>query len=132
MKFLIIFIALVFLLGLFSFVKNQKGNGIHHPAIRSINEAQLKERISQDTSMQFVDVRTALEYSKGHIKPAVNIDYMSKGFVAQFNSYNKEEPLYIYCRSGKRSGKAAMRLAEEGFTEIYDLEGGILEWNKSK
>lgn len=48
----------------------------------------------------------------------------------QMEKLDKEKPVYIYCRSGGRSGKAAKQLADEGFTEIYDLDGGILEWNK--
>lgn len=130
MKVIIIFIALVLLLGLFSFVKNQRGSKTNHPAIHSINTNQLKEEISKDSTLQLVDVRTAMEYSRGYIKPAVNIDYMGKGFVEKFTAYDKEKPLYLYCRSGNRSGKAAARLAKEGFAKIYDLKGGILQWNK--
>lgn len=123
------FVALVVLLGLFSFVKGQRTKS-NHPAIKSINVGQLKEKISKEKSIQFVDVRTDREYRSGYIKPAVNIDFMAKDFIDKFNSYNKEEPLYLYCRSGNRSGKAAVVLAKKGFTEIYDLQGGILLWNK--
>ncbi len=46
------------------------------------------------------------------------------------NKLNKDEPLYIYCRSGNRSGKAASKLKELGFKEVYDLQGGVLDWKK--
>ena len=41
---------------------------------------------------------------------------------------DKNEPIYLYCRSGKRSAKAAQILKEMGFKEIYDMEGGFLNW----
>ena len=129
MKYIIILVALVVVLGLYSFLKNKKSNMPSHDSIHNINATELKNIISKDSSVQFIDVRTALECSRGYIKPAVNIDYMSKGFVEKFNIYKKDEPLYLYCRSGNRSRKAAQLLAEEGFTEIYDLEGGIAHWN---
>jgi len=58
--------------------------------------------------------------------------HKESGFKEKFKFYDKKKPLYIYCRSGHRSSGAAEVLAEEGFTEIYELQGGILEWNKSK
>lgn len=105
---------------------------LNHPAIHTISIAQLKKMIDKDTAFQFIDVRTPFEYKKGHIKPAVNIDYMGKKFGEKFNSFDKKKPVYLYCQSGNRSSKAAWLLAKEGFTEIYDLEGGILKWNKLK
>ena len=43
---------------------------------------------------------------------------------------DKSKELYIYCRSGNRSGKAAKKLGKMGFAKVYDLEGGIINWNK--
>ena len=42
---------------------------------------------------------------------------------------DKEKPIAVYCKSGGRSGGASKLLLELGFKEIYDLEGGILNWN---
>jgi rhodanese-related sulfurtransferase len=41
---------------------------------------------------------------------------------------DKEIPIYLYCRSGGRSNKAARQLISLGFKEIYDLQGGYLGW----
>lgn len=97
---------------------------------QTISAADLKEKIEKDKAVQLVDIRTSFEYDRGFIKPAVNIDYMGRRFHEKFNSYDKEKPLYLYCRSGTRSKKAVQLLLQEGFTKVYDLEGGILEWNK--
>lgn len=84
----------------------------------------------QNKNIQLVDVRTAAEFKKGAITKAINIDYFDqKKFKQAFNSFNKSEPLYLYCRSGNRSNKAAHQLIALGFTKIYDLKGGYLAWN---
>ncbi len=79
--------------------------------------------------VQLVDVRTPREYRSGHLGNARNIDYhKSKQFVEGFEVLDKEKPVYIYCRSGARSAKAARKLIDMGFKKIYDLKGGILNW----
>ena len=79
--------------------------------------------------VQLVDVRTPREYRSGHLGNAINIDYYkSKQFMEAFAAFNKEKPVYLYCRSGARSAKAARKLIAMGFKKIYDLEGGINNW----
>ncbi len=79
--------------------------------------------------VQLIDVRTPREYRSGHLGNAINIDfYKTNRFVEAFETLNKEKPVYIYCRSGVRSAKAANKLIAMGFQKIYDLEGGILNW----
>jgi len=76
-----------------------------------------------------VDVRTPQEFKAGHIKKAVNIDFRSMTFASHFQKYNKEKPLFIYCRSGMRSMMAGRKLIQMGFKEVYDLRGGYLNWD---
>ena len=85
----------------------------------------------ENKSVQLIDVRTPEEFKEGHIKNAGNINFYDSDFLTQMNTLDKNKPLYIYCRSGGRSGKAATQLKEQGFTEIYDLQGGILDWKKN-
>lgn len=96
--------------------------------IQVLDVTSYKNAINND--VQLVDVRTPKEYNQGFIKNAKNIDYFSDDFKTQFESYNKEQPIYLYCRSGGRSGKASKILKELGFKEIYDLKGGYLAWSK--
>ncbi|MFD0976051.1 rhodanese-like domain-containing protein [Salinimicrobium gaetbulicola] len=79
-------------------------------------------------NVQLVDVRTAEEYKEGHIKGAKNIDFFADDFLKQFRSFDKEEPLYLYCRSGNRSAKASKQLSDAGFKNIIDLKGGYKAW----
>ncbi|MFS4415206.1 rhodanese-like domain-containing protein [Maribacter sp. 2307ULW6-5] len=78
---------------------------------------------------QLIDVRTAGEYRGGHIKNATNADVSNPAFFAQVcEKMSREQPVYLYCRSGARSRMAAKKLVAMGFTEIYDLRGGYLRW----
>ncbi|WP_281542213.1 rhodanese-like domain-containing protein [Maribacter aestuarii] len=79
-----------------------------------------------DKGEQLIDVRTYYEYDKEHINGAINIDWFQP---SQFNrairKIDKERPVYVYCRTGNRSQKAARKIAELGFVRVFDLKGGI-------
>lgn len=98
--------------------------------ITVLDATEFKEKISEG-KLALIDVRTAKEFNAGNIKNSVNIDFFDPQFITCFSEYDKEEPIYLYCQSGNRSGKAAKKLAELGFTKVYDLKGGYSGW-KSK
>ena len=77
--------------------------------------------------VQIIDVRTAEEYGNGHIPNAINIDVLSSDFEKRFSKLNKERPVALYCRSGRRSKSAAEQAAKLGF-KVIELDGGILSW----
>lgn len=91
--------------------------------------ADFKAKIA-DGKVQLVDVRTPQEFAQGTIGDAVNIDYLGEAFSGEIQALDKSQPVYIFCRSGNRSGKAAKVMQELGFKEIYDLQGGYLAWSK--
>lgn len=79
--------------------------------------------------VQLVDVRTPEEFLAGHIDKAKNINFNDPNFKQTVaSSLNKNKPVAIYCRSGRRSASALIILKEMGFKDIYDLEGGFLNW----
>lgn len=94
-----------------------------------IQPHQLQKKLSD--SIQLVDVRTSQEFLEGHIEGAVNIDVNRPEFSTEIQKMDKSKPVYIYCRSGKRSASAADKMEELGFTRIYDLSGGIISWEKA-
>ena len=77
-----------------------------------------------------IDVRTVEEYEESHIAGALNISVLSDDFNEKINEFPKDAPIFIYCRSGKRSKKAAIQMDSLGFKKIFDLEGGYLAWIK--
>ena len=89
-----------------------------------LDKATFVQAIMADTTVQVVDVRTPNEFNSGHFEQAVNLDFYDPDFSKQLDSLDKSRPVYLYCRSGNRSAKAAMMLVEKGFKEIYDLKGG--------
>ena len=68
------------------------------------------------------------EYNSGYIENSLNIDYFSNEFSVNADKLDKTIPIILYCRSGKRSSMSANKISKLGFKEIYNLEGGILEW----
>jgi len=75
-----------------------------------------------------IDVRTPEEFAEGHVPGAVLVplDTLDPN-AAPLSAYPKDEPLYVVCRSGRRSAAAADTLAAAGFT-TYNVTGGTLEW----
>ena len=79
-----------------------------------------------------IDVRTHEEFVVGHIEGAINIAVTSDDFNSIINQFPKKGPIYIYCRSGKRSARAASQMKTLNFKKIVELEGGYLAWKKAK
>lgn len=77
-----------------------------------------------------LDVRTPEEYAEGHLEGCTLIDFNSPGFQAEIAKLDRNQPVYLYCRSGGRSGRAADMMTDMGFKEVYNLEGGIMAWQR--
>lgn len=71
-----------------------------------------------------IDVRTPQEFEAGHLDNAVNIDWFAKDFAKKVQTIDKQKPVYVYCKKGGRSIKAARVLDSLGFEKVIDLEGG--------
>ena len=89
------------------------------------------EKAISDTSVIRLDVRTAEEYQGGHIAGAINIDVLNNDFQAKAISLlPKDKTIALYCRSGRRSKKAAELLANAGY-KVVELSSGFLGWQSS-
>ena len=78
--------------------------------------------------VQLIDVRSATEFSVGHIPNSQNIDVLSPSFDEDIKLLDKSKPVMVYCKSGNRSAKCSKKLQAAGFVKIYDLEGGFSKW----
>ena len=96
-------------------------------SINQVNSDELLDFIDINNAV-LVDVRTNDEYNSGYIENSINIDYFSDDFSENVEKLDKNTPIVLYCRSGKRSSKSANKLSKLGFKEIYNLQGGILDW----
>ena len=78
-----------------------------------------------------LDVRTMAEYSEGHIPGTININVLDDSFAVMADStLQKDKPVALYCRSGKRSKKAAAILSEKGY-KVYELDKGFNAWQEA-
>ncbi len=78
-----------------------------------------------------IDVRNPEEYAGGHLDGAFNIDFNSGDLLVQLEALDKEKTYLVYCRSGRRSAGARDTMAMLGFQAIYNMSGGITEWESS-
>ncbi|NEN25685.1 rhodanese-like domain-containing protein [Cryomorpha ignava] len=99
--------------------------------VHVINVQEFKSKLELPDA-QIIDVRTDAEVAEGMIPNAVQMDVAEwNGFVVSVESLDPDKPVLVYCRSGGRSNRAATYLVEKGFTEVYDLSGGITDWNRN-
>ncbi|WP_407638877.1 rhodanese-like domain-containing protein [Bacillus niameyensis] len=75
---------------------------------------------------QLIDVREPNEFDGGHILGARNIP-MSQ-LKNRMKEIRTDKPVYLYCQSGMRSGRAAQMLYKKGCRELYQLQGGFKKW----
>jgi len=85
---------------------------------------------TEGKKVQLVDVRSPGEYTQGHIENAININVYDKAFTTKTDALDKSKPVYVYCRSGSRSMKAANNLKNRGFN-VVNLNGGIGGWMRN-
>ena len=88
-------------------------------------------RVVEEQRGIIIDVRTPEEYAAGHLSGAINLDYFSYEFWDEIEKLDPEAPYYIYCRSARRSIRACTLMRNGGFTQVYNLEGGLVSWQES-
>lgn len=96
--------------------------------VEKLDAKTFSERINAP-DIQLLDVRTPGEFQDQHIDKATNINWNGANFEKEVAVLDKSKPVYVYCKSGGRSGQAANKLAEMGYTKIYELDGGMMKWN---
>jgi rhodanese-related sulfurtransferase len=84
--------------------------------------------VLSEPGVTVVDVRTPQEFAAGHLPSAVNVDVEGGSFEQQIQQLPTDGTYFVYCRSGNRSGVATDQMAKLGFTDVYDLQGGIVDW----
>lgn len=100
--------------------------------VTNLPTERFKAVIESDKDGIIVDLRTPDEISKGYIKNAVFIDYLSKDFEKEIAKLDKSKTYYIYCAAGGRSADAATHMEKVGFKRVYNLEKGFSDWKKKE
>ncbi|RLD24371.1 MAG: hypothetical protein DRI54_06210 [Bacteroidetes bacterium] len=104
---------------------------IQQSTVVSLNTIEWHSKLQSDPG-SIIDIRTPDEWRSGYIEDADFANIFDKDFITQVNiiQEKKNKPLYIYCRSGNRSKEAMRVLSENGYTHVYELNKGILDWQK--
>ncbi|MDT8411091.1 MAG: rhodanese-like domain-containing protein [Vicingaceae bacterium] len=97
--------------------------------IKNVDAPTFKEIIEKEDGI-ILDVRTPEEVASGHIPNANTINIYDEDFEVKINLLQKDKSIYVYCKAGGRSSKAAKLLKKNGFNKVYNLNGGITEWEK--
>jgi len=99
-------------------------------AVRSLDAAAFQSKIIQ-RDVIVLDVRTADEFNQSRIIDARNINVESSDFDAAIAELDKNATYALYCQSGRRSAIAYTKMKEAGFTNLYNLDGGIIAWENA-
>jgi len=97
---------------------------------KSISPSDAVQLIHDTNELLIIDVRTPIEYDSTAIQKAINIDVKNPNFQENIQKIDKTKPVLVYCRSGKRSLMAMNTMHQLGFSEVYNLLGGIIAFKK--
>ena len=96
--------------------------------VSSLAPSQFNELL-QTNNYVLLDIRTADEYTAGHIKSSKQIDYyQTQAFSDYLDTLDKKGKYLIYCRTGKRSSAALQIMQSKGFENTTELSGGYSAW----
>ena len=96
--------------------------------MRTIDVQALNEKIKAGETLNLVDVREPDEHSEFNIGGILlPLGDIRVGDIESIE-HLKEQEVFLYCRSGNRSGQAAMVLESIGFTNVVNVTGGMLSW----
>jgi rhodanese-related sulfurtransferase len=96
----------------------------------TISPRQLHDRLQEGEELHLLDVRTPAEYEEIHVPGAhlAPLDRLDATKLTSVNGFAKDQPLYIFCRSGNRAKQAAEKLEDSGYEQCRVVEGGTVAW----
>ena len=98
--------------------------------MNSITPRQLHERLQQGERCPLLDVRTPAEHAELHVPDVVLVplDRLDPVQLEHADGFAKDQPLYIFCRTGERAKQAAAKLEKNGYSQCHVVAGGTLAW----
>src|SRR5476649_2507066 len=93
--------------------------------MKEVSVQELKEKMDNGEDFQLIDVREDFEYETSNLGGLL---IPLGGILIETDKIAKDKPVIVQCRSGKRSAAAIMQLEQLGYTNLYNLTGGILAW----
>lgn len=140
MKHLVIVFSFLILLSCNNKSNNSKVNiSTYEPTLekatvvsyQNVNVADFDKAISEDDVI-VIDVRTPEETAEGTVDRALELNFYDKDFSERLLALDKSKSYYVYCKAGGRSAKTARLMVKNGFSKVFNLEGGYTEWSATK
>ena len=117
---------IITLAGIFTFFISLAQTEKQHELIISLD--LFSSKLQQQPKPQIIDARSAEEFALNHIEGAVNFNLQSRDYASRVQALDKSKPVFAYSINTGRSGALARDLKQQGFPEVYNLEGGIANW----
>jgi len=89
---------------------------------------EAQEQLSVNKNVVILDIRTPAEFNSGHVPGAINIDFYNKNFENELKRLDKDAQYFVYCRTGNRSSSALKMMHKLGFTRVWHMYKGIVDW----
>lgn len=105
----------------------QESTNINH-SYSDVSASKFNQLMNDRPDAIVLDVRTPAEVQQQVLDGALNIDFMQPDFAKQVAGLDKNKTYLVYCRSGNRSGQACQLMGRLGFTDVYNLSGGLINW----
>ena len=110
---------------------NQNNSDSNNTGIfEKLSKDAFAKKMEEKTNEILIDVRTPEENKNGTITNAININFYDKNFEEQLLKLDKSKPIFVFCKSGGRSGKTFSNMKDLEFKEVYELKGGYSGWKK--
>jgi rhodanese-related sulfurtransferase len=99
--------------------------------MKTINVAELNQKLKNGEKLHLVDVRETFEHDEFNIGGILlPLGEIRMGDTEKID-HLKDEEVFLYCRSGNRSGQAALILETMGFSNCTNVVGGMLAWQEN-
>ncbi|WCL82519.1 rhodanese-like domain-containing protein [Saprospira sp. CCB-QB6] len=98
----------------------------------NLGPAEFKAAFEADENAVVLDVRTPEEIAEGKIEGAIELNFFDDNFQQEVLKLDANKSYYIYCRSGRRSASACAFLAQNGYAEVTNLDGGMMAWEHTQ
>jgi len=112
----------------------QNVTNLHNAAIKglaTVSVKDFKKIIASDSEFVLLDVRSEAEFNAAHLPGALNVERGRIEWIVPNIIKNTDRTIYVYCQDGRRSGFAAERLIEMGYTNTVNIEDGFAGWVKA-
>lgn len=93
---------------------------------------QVSQMLAEDENIVLIDVRTPEEFQQGHLEGAKLINFYDANFQDEVKKLDQAKKYVVYCRSGGRSAKSVDAMKKLGFSEVYNMSGGVLAWQRAQ